>query len=183
MKCLKCGEEFPTLLKINGKTRNLCSRKYCLVCSPFLGHNTRKIDDISKEEKSKAKVDIICSSCNRSFKYKRSLGHTLSKCNSCFTLEKRVAKKNAAVDRFGGKCMVCGFSQYKSALCFHHIKPELKSFEISSSWGVSDEKMSLELDKCIMLCANCHQAHHSGDLDLSNVLAKQMSSQIKQMEV
>ena len=182
MKCLKCGDEFASLLKINGKTHNLCSRKYCLVCSPFLGHNTKKIDDIAKESKLKSQVDTICSLCNRTFRYKRSSGHTLNKCNSCFTMEKRVAKKNAAVDRFGGKCIVCEFSQYKAALCFHHVSPNLKSFDISSSWGVSDAKMSLELDKCVMLCANCHQAHHSGDLDLSDVVTRHLSSQIKQKE-
>lgn len=172
MKCLKCSEEFSSTLKIDGKIHNLCNRKYCLTCSPFLCHNTKKIDDLAKEARSKAQTDITCSSCKKIFRYKRSSGHTLNKCGSCFTAEKRVARKNAAVERFGGKCMVCGFSQYKTALCFHHINPELKAFEISANWGVSETTMSLELDKCIMLCANCHHAHHSGDLDLNDVVER-----------
>ena len=41
--CLHCECEFPIWTTIDGKPRNLASRKYCLSCSPFGSHNTRKL--------------------------------------------------------------------------------------------------------------------------------------------
>jgi hypothetical protein len=55
--CKKCNNEFPFQIKIEGKIRNLGSRKYCLVCSPFGKHNTSKLN-ITKTSKK-------CSMCKR----------------------------------------------------------------------------------------------------------------------
>ena len=44
-KCLNCENQVPNLTTIDGKKRNLKNRKYCLDCSPFGQHNTRKIHD------------------------------------------------------------------------------------------------------------------------------------------
>jgi hypothetical protein len=44
-ECRKCGDYFPNHVKIEGKKRNLCKRKYCLKCSPFNKHNTKKIEE------------------------------------------------------------------------------------------------------------------------------------------
>ena len=38
--CRKCGERIPYLIKIDGKTKNLGNRKFCLKCSPYRGHNS-----------------------------------------------------------------------------------------------------------------------------------------------
>lgn len=62
-----------------------------------------------------------------------------------------------AIDYKGGKCSLCGYSRCKRALSFHHVNPDEKSFGIayrgfSRSW----EKLRPELDKCVLLCANCH---------------------------
>lgn len=41
--CRNCGNHFPSQMKIDGKLRNLNRRRYCLSCSPFGVHNTRRI--------------------------------------------------------------------------------------------------------------------------------------------
>lgn len=41
--CKNCGRKFPARIKIDGKTRLLTKRKYCLVCSPFGEHNTYQL--------------------------------------------------------------------------------------------------------------------------------------------
>jgi len=41
--CANCNSVYPNTVKIEGIVRNLSSRKYCLECSPFGEHNTRKI--------------------------------------------------------------------------------------------------------------------------------------------
>lgn len=47
-----------------------------------------------------------------------------------------------------------------SAMEFHHINPLEKDFSISSNINMSYEKIKKELDKCILLCANCHREIH-----------------------
>jgi hypothetical protein len=41
--CVNCGGTFPNTTIIDGKTRVLNRRRYCLTCSPFGRHNTRRI--------------------------------------------------------------------------------------------------------------------------------------------
>ena len=58
------------------------------------------------------------------------------------------------------KCSKCGFS-HPAALDFHHIDPTQKEFTLGASGkDVSKEKFLKEVDKCIVLCANCHRIHH-----------------------
>lgn len=41
--CLKCGDVFKNHLYIDGKSHNLCKRKFCLKCSPFGSKNRRNL--------------------------------------------------------------------------------------------------------------------------------------------
>lgn len=63
----------------------------------------------------------------------------------------------------GGKCMMCGYNKCQRALSFHHVNPKNKEFDLSSrgltrSW----ERIKKEIDKCVLLCANCHMEIHDG---------------------
>lgn len=60
----------------------------------------------------------------------------------------------------GGKCEECGYNKCPQALQFHHLNPKEKDFNISGR-SYSFEKMKLEVDKCKMLCANCHIEIHN----------------------
>ena len=51
--CKNCKEEFPFLVVIDGKVRNLGSRSFCLKCSPFGSHNTKP----SAQRESISKID------------------------------------------------------------------------------------------------------------------------------
>jgi predicted HNH restriction endonuclease len=57
----------------------------------------------------------------------------------------------------------CGYSKCESALEFHHLNPNEKDFNISSIRQLSNftEKIKNELDKCILVCSNCHREIHS----------------------
>jgi len=72
--------------------------------------------------------------------------------------------KEKAVQYMGGCCATCGYKRCMSALHFHHINPHEKKFNISqkSNWN----EIKDELDKCILLCSNCHIEVHSGLIDL-----------------
>lgn len=60
-------------------------------------------------------------------------------------------------------CVRCGFDDFR-ALCFHHTDPKEKEIDISTlvGMGASREHVQKEIDKCDVLCANCHMIEHSG---------------------
>lgn len=66
----------------------------------------------------------------------------------------------------GGKCENCGYDSNLSALSFHHINPETKSFEIDARSCANRSINSLleEVNKCRLLCCNCHAEIHNPDL-------------------
>ena len=95
------------------------------------------------------------------------MGHLRDRCNSCAVAERRLKIKLWAVEYLGGKCIACGYNRCIQALVFHHINPSEKEFRLSNAANnVSLERYRLELDKCVLLCANCHQEVHAGILTL-----------------
>ncbi|WP_216820524.1 hypothetical protein [Synechococcus sp. BDU 130192] len=61
-------------------------------------------------------------------------------------------------------CSRCGFSDYR-ALEFHHTDPTAKDFSVADfvSRGASLAKIQKEIEKCCVLCANCHRIEHYGN--------------------
>lgn len=79
-------------------------------------------------------------------------------CRSEAVKRRRQKVKMMAVEYKGGRCERCGYDRCIEALEFHHTDPSSKDFGIAykghtRSW----DKVRSELDKCIMLCANCHR--------------------------
>ena len=67
-----------------------------------------------------------------------------------------------SVEYKGGKCVTCGYDKCIDALEFHHEDASLKDFSISSKgYTRSWQKVKEELDKCILVCANCHRELHA----------------------
>ena len=62
------------------------------------------------------------------------------------------------MQRRGGKCAKCGFSDIR-ALDWHHLDPDEKVNSISEMIRdrVCMDKLQVELDKCELICANCHR--------------------------
>lgn len=78
---------------------------------------------------------------------------------------RRFRMKAEAVSLCGGKCIDCGWSGNIAAFQFHHKDPNEKDFTISTSPKVSWEKYWEEVEKCDLLCANCHAIRHSNNTD------------------
>lgn len=81
--------------------------------------------------------------------------------------------KKKAVEQHGGRCLRCGYNACIRSLQFHHKDPSQKDFTISGK-SVSWDRITQELDKCVLLCANCHGEIHSGiwTLDSISTLAR-----------
>ena len=76
----------------------------------------------------------------------------------------RINIKIKGVEYLGGKCNRCGYNNCIAALDFHHKDSDEKEFNITGGNLKSFEKIKSELDKCELLCANCHREHHNPQL-------------------
>lgn len=79
-----------------------------------------------------------------------------------YRLKRRTLLKQKAVVYKGGKCVKCGYEKCNQALEFHHINPIEKDFSIAGNYNISWERIKCELDKCILVCSNCHKEIHAG---------------------
>ena len=80
-------------------------------------------------------------------------------------------RKYEAILNYGGKCEKCGYNKNIAALEFHHRNPEEKDFQIDMRHFSNNnlKKLRDELDKCILVCANCHRELHNNDLSITNI--------------
>lgn len=159
--CRKCNNSFPFQVKINDQYKNLCNRKYCLECSPFGSHNTRKLHELEVLKKAKPEEIVLCG-CGRSYVYDPAKGHLRTKCNSCSANARRQEIKSKAIAYKGSQCCICGYSKTEEALAFHHLDPAQKDFTIAGKYSLAWNKLQAELDKCVLLCHNCHAEVHAG---------------------
>ena len=76
-------------------------------------------------------------------------------------MDKRIKQK--AVKYMGGCCLICGYNRCLAALHFHHLNPFEKDFNISdkSNWN----EIKIELEKCVLLCANHHAEAENNLID------------------
>ena len=85
---------------------------------------------------------------------------------SCAEAQRRKKQKlkQLLVEYKGGKCERCGYNKSLSALHFHHKNKQEKEFSLSqinlNSTNMTLDIIKKEIDKCELLCANCHAEEH-----------------------
>lgn len=95
-------------------------------------------------------------------------GYRCGKCRIAAVSEWRRRVKRRLVDRAGGVCELCGYSDHPAALQFHHLDPSSKSFSISRNGTTrSYAEVEAEADKCVLVCANCHAKIEAGAAEVS----------------
>jgi len=58
-------------------------------------------------------------------------------------------------------CAICGYNTCDRSLCFHHVDSKNKHFNLNiTGMRMSDKSIIKELNKCILLCNNCHGELH-----------------------
>jgi hypothetical protein len=155
--CRKCNTKFPNRLEINGRFRNVQHRKYCLSCSPFGQHNTRQLHGLPAFEPISGLPELDCRLCGRHYVLDRRKGHRRTMCNSCNANIQRRRRKANAVTYKGERCCLCGYNKCLRALEFHHRERDHKEFSIARMMSMSWAKVKKELDKCDLICSNCHR--------------------------
>lgn len=86
-----------------------------------------------------------------------------SYCKECrieYGTVRRQNRKRLAVDYLGGKCLDCDLvDECLDVYDLHHRNDFTKEFSISQT-QLSFDKIKPELDKCDLLCSNCHRRRH-----------------------
>jgi hypothetical protein len=80
-------------------------------------------------------------------------------CNKLRMTNRRYAKKLEIIEYLGGECVECKGTLetiHWTAFDCNHKDPSKKEFTISQK-GFNLEKLKDELDKCELLCSNCHR--------------------------
>ena len=97
------------------------------------------------------------------YKNKKKRQWKCTRCNVEAVQKRRTKVKKMAVEYGGGSCRLCGYDKCNNVLTFHHLDPNEKDFGISAKgYTRSWEKVKTELDKCVLLCNNCHGEVHAG---------------------
>lgn len=86
-------------------------------------------------------------------------------CGACNTALRRVRNKIKGIDLLGGRCVKCGFRGHPAAFEFHHKDPSQKEFNFGNMANKAWKTLENELDKCELLCSNCHRMEHSTRYD------------------
>jgi len=86
---------------------------------------------------------------------------TIKKRRSNNVISWRQKVKQKLIEYKGGECVECGYKKCSQSLEFHHLNPEEKDFTISGK-SCSLEMLKKEVDKCILVCRNCHGEIHAG---------------------
>jgi hypothetical protein len=103
-------------------------------------------------------MNCVCHLCNRPYVWRQSGGMSKRFCATCLIGIKRIRLKRRAVAYLGGVCHKCKQAVPLPAFDFHHRDPADKTAEparlfTSAGWP----RVKAEVDKCDLLCANCHR--------------------------
>lgn len=135
------------LLRYGLKTRSTVNNKFCKICGKVLV----------------GRQSLYCShECKR-----KSL--KLNEKSYTYLKKRGLQRKISFIQKLGGKCSICGYNKNLSALVFHHLNPDEKrlSLDMRAFSGNRYELIEEEVDKCILLCSNCHMELHHPQLNFN----------------
>lgn len=140
---------------------------------------TKPLNEFNKRNASKDGLSYTCRSCSRRIDRERLQVDQNAEANRTkaikyyqanqdkirnYQARRQLQMKLKAVEYLGGKCK-CG-EDHPAALQFHHKDPTTKSFSVSTKTMAATKQFNWvrireELDKCELVCANCHAKHHT----------------------
>lgn len=147
--------------RVKGGKNLLTLKKYIKLYNIDVSHFSSSTSPIKNEE-------IICPQCNQKKNiyndfYWSGNKRTRSICKNC-VCENEKKKYQLKLNEFEEykktlHCKKCGEKKFY-LLDFHHRNPDEKDFTIAEKIRIPLDKLKKEIDKCDVLCANCHREWH-----------------------
>ena len=129
-----------------------------LICSRC--GDEKLVEEFSFKNKSKGTYQSSCKLCDKiirkeSYNKNKTTTYVRNAKNSKKSREWYIDYKSTL------KCSICD-ENHPACLDFHHEDRDIKESEIARLAGhtFSIEYIMVEINKCIVLCANCHRKHH-----------------------
>jgi len=131
--------------------RNLSSNCECKICQKPLYRRPSTLREI-----------VFCSyGCrNRYYSGDKGKHKPKPKRDRSSDLSRLKCNKQKAVAYKGGKCEKCGYNKCIAAMDFHHINPDDKMYDVKDIMARKWETIKSEIEKCMLLCSNCHREEH-----------------------
>ncbi len=201
MNCLNCNEETknPKFCSCScaAKHNNLiCKRREkegtCFTCNISISSKNKYCKLCNENRLNSIKESCSCPVCGckkdetSTRRYQSGRKSFQAYCKKCtagriFIYAREMKQK--CVEYKGGKCELCGYDKCNSALDFHHRDPSEKDFSISRvATRRFDDEIKSELDKCDMICSNCHREVHSKEKDIKYLDYKSIYEKYKSDE-
>lgn len=127
--------------------------KICIKCL-----STQPLENFYKNKNRKDGLQDYCKECKKEYD-KNSWIKNGEKWSKIYW--KRQQKNLEIITNYKKErsCRKC-FNNKWFILDFHHLNPDVKDFNISHGSGYSLKNIINEIEKCILLCRNCHSEFH-----------------------
>jgi hypothetical protein len=151
-----------------------CSYSTCLdaLCFHHMKDKSFTLDAANLRSKSLTKLNqeikkciLLCSNCHMEDHHPDLYIDCIADTNNK-QKQKAISRKILLIESKGGKCSMCSYRANLSALCFHHVNPKTKKIKLDFR-GLANYSLAsieAELEKCQLLCSNCHLEVHSNEL-------------------
>ena len=158
--CQNCSNKF----KAKTKDYKYCTRSCAAKVNNKLVKKRNKEGHCKLCKKEISASRTYCKECFNGDSWRRKAVDevTRKKQVSIGVISWRQRTKIKAVEYMGGSCKCCGYNKCVWALAFHHLNPDEKDFSIGGK-SLSWEKIKTELDKCVLVCTNCHFEIHEAE--------------------
>ncbi len=133
----------------------------CITCK-----QDKTLDQFYKKTRNKNGLDYKCIDCWKAYKKQFCQKHSKKFTEKTISFRKELQDYVDSIKMNG--CVKCGYKKCLKALVFHHVRPNTKSSSISNLVTRCAKKdiIKQEIDKCILLCQNCHHELHDANGDL-----------------
>lgn len=127
-------------------------KRFCRFCN-----EQKEITEFNKSKLCKLGYDYCCKTCGN----KRSVLARAARRSEINNKEnkKNRDRKSFIVKHMGGVCLDCKQNYPDCVYDLHHLDPKEKDIGISRLDTIN-EKLFKELEKCVLLCSNCHRIRH-----------------------
>lgn len=136
----------------------------CKLCRNESRNNTRKTRQKKALKTHPLRAIKTCATHGDVFHTLEGGSYYCAECKATRSVHRRERIKKLGIELLGGSCVVCGYDKYIGALEFHHVNPAEKGAGTKQRniAGFPIKRLTEELKKCVLVCANCHREIHGG---------------------
>lgn len=132
----------------------------------------KPLSEYNKNSKKKDGVQTWCRECTKVRNNERYANDREHRDRIARNNRNNILRNRELVRKFKSQgCLLCSEKELV-ALDLHHLDPSTKEAHVSELLTYGPKKLLSEIEKCVILCANCHRKVHAGLLSISGKVAE-----------